>query len=146
MSTDFITDWQTVLSSHFCSISIDTLLLLLLLFQTFITLTENCSMGQHSLQNWPMVLYSYKLYKIQPTGPARRLATQQVEYNQQRKSTAAAQISATLTISFPCWCQMSLTSYSGQQRIKFNVIPSSSALISIFFQCRGGFYDVILPI
>ena len=38
------------------------------------------------------------LYEIQPTGPARRLATQKVGYDQQRKLTAAAQIVATLGI------------------------------------------------
>ena len=38
------------------------------------------------------------LYEIQPTGPARRLATQKVGYDQQGKSTAAAQIAATLSI------------------------------------------------
>ena len=42
------------------------------------------------------------LYKIQPTGPARRLATQQVGYDQKGKSAVQrAQIAATLTISFP---------------------------------------------
>ena len=38
------------------------------------------------------------LYEIQPTGPACRLATQKVGYDQQRKLTAAAQIAATLSI------------------------------------------------
>ena len=38
------------------------------------------------------------LHEIQPTGPARRLATQKVGYDQQIKSTAAAQIAATLSI------------------------------------------------
>ena len=38
------------------------------------------------------------LYGLQPTGPARRLATQKVGYDQQGKSTAAAQIAATLGI------------------------------------------------
>ena len=46
----------------------------------------------------------YMLYEIQPNGPACRLATQQVAYDQ-RKSTMVAQIAARLTISFPCWCQ-----------------------------------------
>ena len=58
---------------------------------------------------------NYILYEIQPTAPACRLATQQVEYDQKRKSAVAAQIVATLTILFPQWHHMSLTSYWGQQ-------------------------------
>ena len=38
------------------------------------------------------------LYEIQPTGPAHRLATQKVGYDQQSKSTAAAKIAETLGI------------------------------------------------
>ena len=38
------------------------------------------------------------LYEIQTTGLLRKLATQKVGYDQQRKSTAAAQITATLGI------------------------------------------------
>ena len=42
---------------------------------------------------------NYRLYEIYPTGPAHRLATQQVGYGQKRKLAVAAQIAATLTIS-----------------------------------------------
>ena len=38
----------------------------------------------HSLQN-VISFKEYRLYEIQPTGPARRLATQQVGYNQTKK-------------------------------------------------------------
>ena len=37
-------------------------------------------------------------------------STQQLRYDLTKKSAAAAQIAATLKISFPCWCQISLAS------------------------------------
>ena len=47
--------------------------------------------GPHVGQHWPKVTSGasairYMLYKIQPTGPALRLATQQVGYDQKGKS------------------------------------------------------------
>ena len=39
------------------------------------------------------------LYGKQPTGPVRRLTTQQVGYDHEGKSAVAAEIAATLTIS-----------------------------------------------
>ena len=64
----------------------------------------------------------YMLYEIQPTGPARRLATQKVGYDQQGKSTAAAQIAATLGII----SQMAPREFNVVLRTttdEFNVLP-----------------------
>ena len=57
------------------------------------------------------------------TGPARRLATHQVWYDQNGKSVLVEQIAATLTISFPRWCLMSSASYWGQQRMSLASYP-----------------------
>ena len=45
---------------------------------------------RHTHLNWPVVhqQLAYMLYEIQPTGPARGLATQQVGYDQKGKSAA----------------------------------------------------------
>ena len=67
------------------------------------------------------------LYEIQPTGPARRLATQKVGYDQQGKSTATAQIAATLSII----SQMEPREFNVVLRTtsdEFNVLPRASYL------------------
>ena len=92
-------------------------------FQTFITLTEGCSVGQRPLQNRPKALYRYKLYKIQPTGPARRLATQQVGYDQHRKSTAAALNSSHTHNIIPLLAPDEFNVILRTTTDEFNVIP-----------------------
>ena len=78
------------------------------------------------------------LYEIQPTCPVCRLATQQVEYKQ-RKSTAAAQIAARLTM-----CIISLLAPDEFNVIirtttdEFNFIPRTRKvkfIVIIFYFC-----------
>ena len=58
------------------------------------------------------------LYKIQPTGSASRLASQQVRLGITKKENEqGAQIAAAFTTSLPWWRHMSLTSYWWQQRM-----------------------------
>ena len=61
------------------------------------------------------------LHKLQPTGPACRLATQKVGYDLQGESTAAAQIAATLGII----SQMAPRKFNVVLRTtdEFNVLP-----------------------
>ena len=67
------------------------------------------------------------LYEIQSTGPARRLATQQVGYDQKGKSAAQRpKLQQHSQISFPQWRQprhMSFTSHWGQQRMCLTSYP-----------------------
>ena len=69
------------------------------------------------------------LYEIQPTGPARRLATQKVGYDQQGKSTAAAQIAETLSII----SQMAPREFNVVLRTttdEFNILPRTASNIA----------------
>ena len=68
---------------------------------------------------------NYMLYKKQPAGPARRLATYIASRVRPKTkiSCAAAQIAATLTISFLRWRHISSSSYWGQQRMSLASYP-----------------------
>ena len=84
---------------------------------------------RHLHLNWPVV--RQKLHVIRNT--AHRPSTQ-ASYTTSRVrpkmkiSCAAAQIAATLTISFPRWRHMSLTSYWGQQRMSLTSYPGLNGL------------------
>ena len=79
---------------------------------------------RHLHLKWPVV--HQQLHVIRNT--AHRPSTQ-ASYTasrvrpKRRISGAAAQIAATLTISFPWWHHMSLTSYWGQQRMSLTSYP-----------------------
>ena len=78
-------------------------------------------MRQRPLQNCPE-----GIQYIRKT--AHRLNSQAIiilgyDTTKQTKTTTAAQIVATFTIAIPSWCQMSLTSYSGQQRMSSTLYP-----------------------
>ena len=98
-------------------------------FQTFITLTESfnkqaqCSVWQCFLQNSPEALYSVHAIRKAAQGPARMLfsiytSTLQVGYDQTKKINHSSPI-CSKTQNIPCLCQISLTSYLGQQWMSF---------------------------
>ena len=82
-------------------------------------------------------------------GPAHRLATQQVGYDQKGKSAVQRRkLQQTLTILCPRWRHMSLTSYWGQQRTSLTSYPGLPDELCNSFKIRinipndSGYYNV----
>ena len=79
---------------------------------------------RHLHLQWPVV--HQQLYVIRNTAhrPSTQASYTASQVRPKRKiSCAAAQIAATLTISFPRWRHMSLSSYWGQQRMTLTSYP-----------------------
>ena len=87
---------------------------------------------RHLHLKWPVV--HQQLHVIQNTAhrPSTQASYTASRVRPKRKiSCAAAQIAATLTISFPRWRHMSLTSYWGQQRMSLTSYPGFVGFVSI---------------
>ena len=84
---------------------------------------------------WPVVHQQLHVIRNTAHRPSTQASYTASWVRPKRKiSCAAAQIAATLTISFPRWRHMSLTSYWGQQRMSLTSYPGhfSSPHISVY--------------
>ena len=78
----------------------------------------------HLHLKWPVVHQQLHVIRNTAHRPSTQASYTASRVRPKRKiSCAAAQIAATLTISFPRWRHMSLTSYWGQQRMSLTYYP-----------------------
>ena len=79
---------------------------------------------RHLHLKWPVVHQQLHVIRNTAHRPSTQASYTASRVRPKRKiSCAAAQIAATLTISFPRWRHMSLTSYWGQQRMSLTSYP-----------------------
>ena len=79
---------------------------------------------RHLQLKWPVVHQQLHVIRNTAHRPSTQASHTASRVRPKRKiSCAAAQIAATLTISFPRWRHMSLTSYWGQQRLSLTSYP-----------------------
>ena len=93
------------------------------LFSCYITLHYR-HFKRHLHLKWPVVHQQLHVIRNTAHRPSRQASYTASRVRPKRKiSCAATQIAATLTISFPRWRHMSLTSYWGQQRMSLTSYP-----------------------
>ena len=85
---------------------------------------------------WPVVYQQLHVIRNTAHRPSTQASYTASRVRPKRKiSCAAAQIAATLTISFPRWCHMSLALYRGQQRMSLASYPDCSMKLGQFQYC-----------
>ena len=106
---------------------------------------------RHLHLKWPVVHQQLHVIRNTAHRPSTQASYTVSRVRPNRKiSRAVAQIAATLTISFPRWRYMSLTSYRGQQRMSLTSYPGhpceSLTIVGLtFHRCMFDFNCVMCP-